>query len=163
TMVPHNFLAETDTADICHSGAWTTKAIAAARRFGKVHVACTSEPAFDHTPAAPVYSASPRYVYYTSNKTVYGTQWASPPPDPAGAARVRRVERHLQPAAAAGASRADLRRRAEEPRAVGHHAGDRAQGLRRDAPARPAAARRLHDLRHRGLDAEHAQHVRYLH
>ena len=23
TMVPHNFLAESDTADFCHSGAWT--------------------------------------------------------------------------------------------------------------------------------------------
>jgi phosphoserine aminotransferase len=79
TMVPHNFLGESDTADICHTGVWTSKAIAEAQRFGKVHVACTSEPAFDTTPQVATYSASPRYVYYTSNETIYGTQWATPP------------------------------------------------------------------------------------
>jgi phosphoserine aminotransferase len=82
TMVPHNFLGEGDTADVCHSGLWTTKAMAEIRRFGKAHVACTSEPAFDATPGPPAYSASPRYVHYTSNETVYGTQWATPPANP---------------------------------------------------------------------------------
>jgi len=82
TMVPHNFLREGETADFCHSGLWTTKAMGEARRFGKVHVACTSEPAFDAVPGNPQYSAAPRYVHYTSNETVYGTQWATPPADP---------------------------------------------------------------------------------
>ncbi len=79
TMVPDNFLGESDTADICHTGVWTSKAITEAKRFGKVHVACTGEPAFDTTPQVVTYSASPRYVYYTSNETIYGTQWAVPP------------------------------------------------------------------------------------
>jgi phosphoserine aminotransferase len=82
TMVPQNFLGEDDTADVCHTGAWTSKAMAAAQRFGKVHVACSGEPAFDATPQVMAYSASPRYVHYTSNETIYGTQWAAPPPDP---------------------------------------------------------------------------------
>lgn len=82
TMVPHNFLRDGETADFCHSGLWTTKAMAEARRFGNVHVACTSEPAFDAIPENPRYSAAPRYVHYTSNETVYGTQWATPPADP---------------------------------------------------------------------------------
>jgi phosphoserine aminotransferase len=82
TMVPENFLTETDTADFCHTGVWTAKAMAAARRSGRVHVACTGEPAFDAVPSQMTYSASPRYVHYASNETVYGTQWASPPTDP---------------------------------------------------------------------------------
>ncbi|HEU4730612.1 MAG TPA: 3-phosphoserine/phosphohydroxythreonine transaminase [Kofleriaceae bacterium] len=82
TMVPQNFLGPSDTADFCHNGIWTTKAIAEARRFGKIHIACSGAPAFDETPRDPRYSASPRYVYYTSNETIYGTQWAEPPPDP---------------------------------------------------------------------------------
>jgi phosphoserine aminotransferase len=82
TMVPENFLGDGETADFCHTGAWTAKAMAAARRFGAVHVACTGEPAFDTTPQVVRYSASPRYVHYTSNETVYGTQWSSPPADP---------------------------------------------------------------------------------
>ena len=82
TMVPQNFLGEHDTADVCHTGVWTGKAIADARRFGNVHVACTGAPAFDATPTQIAYSASPRYVYYTSNETIYGTQWAAPPANP---------------------------------------------------------------------------------
>jgi phosphoserine aminotransferase len=82
TMVPQNFLGENDTADFCHTGAWTKKAMAAAKGFGKIHVACTSEPAFATTPRELSYSVSPRYVHYTSNETVYGTQWAAPPADP---------------------------------------------------------------------------------
>ena len=62
TMVPHNFLGEGDTADVCHSGVWTTKAMTEIRRFGKAHVACTSEPAFDATPGPPVYSARKREI-----------------------------------------------------------------------------------------------------
>jgi phosphoserine aminotransferase len=82
TMVPQNFLVGSGTADFCHSGVWTTRAMAEARRFGKVHVACSGAPAFDATPGDPQYSESPRYVHYTSNETIYGTQWAAPPDNP---------------------------------------------------------------------------------
>jgi phosphoserine aminotransferase len=82
-MVPQSFLGEGETADYCDTGIWSTKAIADARRFGTVHVACTGAPTFDAVPAQPVWSPSPRYVHYTSNETIYGTQWSAPPAAPA--------------------------------------------------------------------------------
>jgi phosphoserine aminotransferase len=54
-----------------------------ARRFGDVHIACSSEA--DHFASVPqtlTWSAQPRYVHYTSNETIYGTQWQAPPPAP---------------------------------------------------------------------------------
>jgi phosphoserine aminotransferase len=85
TMVPLNFLGEAETpgsCDICHTGVWSAKAIVEARRFGTVHLACDGSPAFDAIPPIIRYSASPRYVHYTSNETIYGTQWPAPPPNP---------------------------------------------------------------------------------
>ena len=82
-MVPENFLGAGETADYCDTGVWSGKAIEEARRVGLVHVACTSSPAYDATPATQTWSSSPRYVHYTSNETIYGTQWAAPPRAPA--------------------------------------------------------------------------------
>ena len=82
TMVPQNFLGEAETADVCHTGIWSGKVMAETRRFGQVHVACDGGPAFDAVPTALAYSASPRYVHYTSNETIYGTQWSAPPANP---------------------------------------------------------------------------------
>ena len=82
-MVPQNFLLASETADYCHTGVWSGKAMEEARRCGSVHVACTAEPAFDHIPDRCSWSASPRYVHYTSNETIYGTQWVAPPRAPA--------------------------------------------------------------------------------
>jgi phosphoserine aminotransferase len=82
TMVPQNFLGEAETADFCHTGIWSAKAMEDAQRFGKVHVACTAAPAFDTTPQVQTYSIKPRYVHYTSNETIYGTQWPAPPANP---------------------------------------------------------------------------------
>lgn len=82
-LVPEQFLAPGQTADYCHTGVWSKKAMAEARRYGGVHVACSSEPDFTRTPDAFTWSAAPRYVHYTSNETIYGTRWAAPPPAPA--------------------------------------------------------------------------------
>lgn len=82
-MVPQSFLGANDTADFTHTGVWSGKAIAEAKRYGKVHVACSGEPDFTTTPSSFTWSASPRYVHYTSNETIYGTQWSAPPPAPA--------------------------------------------------------------------------------
>lgn len=79
-LVPQNFLAAGQTADYCHSGVWSGKAMDEARRVGAVHVACSSEgDGFTTTPGPPRWSAAPRYCHYTSNETIYGTQWAEPP------------------------------------------------------------------------------------
>jgi phosphoserine aminotransferase len=82
TLVPQNFLGETETADYCHTGIWSAKAMEDARRFGNVHIACTAGPAFTTIPEVQAYSSAPRYVHYTSNETIYGTQWAAPPANP---------------------------------------------------------------------------------
>ncbi|MGE0549511.1 MAG: 3-phosphoserine/phosphohydroxythreonine transaminase [Kofleriaceae bacterium] len=79
TMVPQSFLAPAQTADYCHTGVWSGKAIDEAKRFGVVHVACTAEPSFSTTPSLIACSENPRYVHYTSNETIYGTQWRQPP------------------------------------------------------------------------------------
>lgn len=83
-LVPQNFLGPGQTADYCHTGIWSAKAIEDAKRYGKVHVACTGEADnFASVPATMTWSASPRYVHYTSNETIYGTEWATPPTAPA--------------------------------------------------------------------------------
>lgn len=81
--VPENFLRPGDTADYCHTGVWSDKAMAEARRVANVHIACSSAPEFSAIPTEFSWSAAPRYAHYTSNETIYGTEWPSPPPAPA--------------------------------------------------------------------------------
>ncbi len=83
-MVPQNFLGAGETVDILHTGVWSGKAIEEARRVGNVHVACDGSGAnFASIPSELSWSKQPRYVHYTSNETIYGTQWAAPPTAPA--------------------------------------------------------------------------------
>jgi phosphoserine aminotransferase len=87
-MVPMNFLGGRDgaSADYCNTGAWSQKAIRDARRYGAVHVACSSEDDdFTHVPTETQWSATPTYVHFTSNETIHGTQWREPPIPPSGA------------------------------------------------------------------------------
>jgi phosphoserine aminotransferase len=80
SLVPENFLASDQTADYCHTGIWSGKAMEDARRVGNVHVACSAEADnFASIPQTVSYSAAPRYVHYTSNETIYGTEWMAPP------------------------------------------------------------------------------------
>jgi phosphoserine aminotransferase len=84
-MLPANFLAEDATADYVNSGSWSKKAIAEAQRFGNVHVAGSSaDTNFDHVPdaAATHWSDAPVYAHYTSNNTIFGTQFREPPSPP---------------------------------------------------------------------------------
>ena len=84
--VPMNLLPAGTTADYCNTGVWSQKAIAEARRFGHVHVACSSEPTrFDHIPgpSETAWSPAPVYAHFTSNNTIYGTQWRREPEAPA--------------------------------------------------------------------------------
>lgn len=83
-MVPENFLGRGATADYCHTGIWSGKAIQEARRVGNVHVACSAEAdRFASVPTQFAWSTTPRYAHYTSNETIYGTQWSTPPVAPA--------------------------------------------------------------------------------
>jgi phosphoserine aminotransferase len=84
-MVPMNFLTPDATADYLITGSWSQKAAAEAGRFGNVHVACSSEDRnFCYIPAECQYSDLPVYVHFTSNNTIYGTQFRNEPEIPAG-------------------------------------------------------------------------------
>lgn len=88
-MVPMNFMppGRTGGADYFNTGYWSQASIEHAKFFGTVHEAASSKPDnYTHIPPATThkYSAAPAYVHYTSNNTIYGTQWHSLPTPPAG-------------------------------------------------------------------------------
>ncbi len=84
-MVPMNFLQTGQTADYLVTGSWSKKAVKEAARFGQVHTVCSSEDRnFCYIPQERSHSESPVYVHYTSNNTIYGTQFADPPECPDG-------------------------------------------------------------------------------
>ena len=88
SMIPMNLLPSERAADYLLTGVWSQKAIKEAKQVGKVHVAATSEATnFDRIPKPDEirYSASPAYVHFTTNNTIYGTQWQSEPTPPADA------------------------------------------------------------------------------
>jgi phosphoserine aminotransferase len=86
SMVPLNLLPKGGTADYLVTGVWSEKAVSEAKKVGAVHEAASSAPKHDSIPAASDinYSASPAYVHYTTNNTIYGTQWKAEPGVPAG-------------------------------------------------------------------------------
>jgi phosphoserine aminotransferase len=86
-MVPMNLLPGGRTADYLVTGVWAEKALQEALKFGLTHVALSGQ-ASKFTRIPPVseiqYSGRPAYVHMTTNNTIYGTQWKSEPPVPAG-------------------------------------------------------------------------------
>lgn len=83
-MLPMNLLSKDQTADYLVTGAWSEKALEEANRYGKTHVACSSEDKnFSYIPKTCSFSENPTYVHYTSNNTIFGTQWSGMPPVPA--------------------------------------------------------------------------------
>jgi phosphoserine aminotransferase len=86
-MVPMNFLPQGATADYLVTGVWSEKAVVEARKIGAVHEAASSaDRQHSYIPSADAthYSASPAYVHFTSNNTIYGTQWVGEPASPSG-------------------------------------------------------------------------------
>ncbi|MEX2288265.1 MAG: 3-phosphoserine/phosphohydroxythreonine transaminase [Planctomycetaceae bacterium] len=88
-MVPMNLLRPDATADYLVTGSWSEKAVAEAKRFGTVHVAATSKDRnYCYIPRACRYSDSPAYVHFTSNNTIFGTEFSAEPKIPAGSTLV---------------------------------------------------------------------------
>lgn len=86
-MVPMNLLPGGRTADYLITGVWAEKALQEALKFGTTHVALSGQAAkFIRIPPVSEiqYSERPVYVHMTTNNTIYGTQWKSEPPVPAG-------------------------------------------------------------------------------
>ncbi|HZA97140.1 MAG TPA: 3-phosphoserine/phosphohydroxythreonine transaminase [Gemmatimonadales bacterium] len=86
-MVPMNLLRSDRIADYLVTGVWSQKAVKEAKPVGKVHIAASSESTnFDRIPQTSEirYSSNPVYVHITTNNTIFGTQWPTEPPVPAG-------------------------------------------------------------------------------
>lgn len=77
-QVPLNFLREDETADYLNTGRWSVKAMREARPVGTVNEAASSEEAgFSYIPDPKTWqlSSDARYLHFTSNNTVNGTQF----------------------------------------------------------------------------------------
>ncbi len=84
-MVPMNFLTKESTADYLVTGSWSQKAVKEAKRYGNVHVASSSEDRnFCYIPKKSRYTDKPVYVHFTSNNTIFGTEFFTEPEIPAG-------------------------------------------------------------------------------
>lgn len=81
-MAPFNFLNKNRTADYIDTGAWSSKAIKEAKYFGNVNVPFSGkEKNYTHIPGDEELnvSDSPVYVHFTSNNTIFGTQYSTEP------------------------------------------------------------------------------------
>jgi phosphoserine aminotransferase len=82
SMVPMNIMPPKNSADYIVTGAWSKKAVKEAKRAGKVNIAATTEETtFNKIPKQDEIklSGDASYVHFTSNNTIYGTQFKSEP------------------------------------------------------------------------------------
>jgi phosphoserine aminotransferase len=80
SMIPMNFLSADRTADYLVTGAWSEKAVKEAARIGSVHTACSSKDTnYNRIPDVTQFSDRSTYVHFTSNNTIFGTQFRSEP------------------------------------------------------------------------------------
>jgi phosphoserine aminotransferase len=80
SMIPMNLIAPGTIANYIVSGEWAKRAFEEAKKFGQVHLAASSEDKnFSYIPKTISLSKTPCYLHYTSNNTIYGTQFASEP------------------------------------------------------------------------------------
>ncbi len=81
-MIPMNLLGDGKKATYLNTGTWSKKAIKEAKLFGDINVAYSSEEqTFNRVPEQGEYSvaADSEYLYFVSNNTIYGTQFATFP------------------------------------------------------------------------------------
>jgi phosphoserine aminotransferase len=77
-MVPMNLLPAGGSADYIVTGVWSQKAVKEAKRVGGVKIAATTEAEkFSRVPKQSELTLDPgaAYVHYTTNNTIYGTEW----------------------------------------------------------------------------------------
>lgn len=81
-MVPLNLFSEKRKADYIHTGQWSKKAIAEAKRYGEIRVVASSEDkTFNYIPEIrpDMFDPDADYVHITTNNTIYGTAFHEPP------------------------------------------------------------------------------------
>ena len=78
SMVPMNLLPKDGSADYIVSGVWAQKAVKEAKRVGAVKIAASTEAEnFQRVPKQNELTLDPSaaYVHYTTNNTIFGTQF----------------------------------------------------------------------------------------
>ncbi len=86
-MLPQNLRPSGASADYVLTGAWSQAALKEARKGGQARVAGSSESErFARIPGQAELDLDPRaaYLHFTSNNTIYGTEWTREPEPPAG-------------------------------------------------------------------------------
>jgi len=81
-MVPLNLFGIAPRADFVHTGTWSKKAIAEARRYGTVRTVASSEDKnFSYIPKLDksMFDTSAAYVHITTNNTIEGTRYRALP------------------------------------------------------------------------------------
>ena len=81
-MVPLNLMKKNKKADFVHTGQWTKKAIAEAKKFGEVNIVASSEE--DNFTCIPkldpaTFSKDADYFHIATNNTIYGTAYKDMP------------------------------------------------------------------------------------
>lgn len=82
SMVPLNLMPPKNKADYIVTGSWAKKAVKEAKRVGTVNIAASTESEnFVRIPKQSELKLDPdaSYVHFTSNNTIYGTQWKTEP------------------------------------------------------------------------------------
>jgi len=76
-----NYLPERGNASYIDTGAWSSKAIKEAAAIGKVQVIASSKDQnYSYIPVDYAIPSDTQYVHFTSNNTIYGTQFHQLPP-----------------------------------------------------------------------------------
>jgi phosphoserine aminotransferase len=82
SMVPLNLMPPKNKADYIITGSWSKKALKEAKRVGATSIAATTESEnFTRIPKQEELKLDPdaSYVHFTSNNTIYGTEWNNEP------------------------------------------------------------------------------------
>ncbi len=82
SMTALNLMPPKNKADYIITGSWSKKAMKEAKRVGTVNVAASTETeVFNRIPKQSELKLDPEasYVHFTSNNTIYGTEWHSEP------------------------------------------------------------------------------------
>ena len=82
SMVPLNLMPPKNKADYIITGSWSKKALKEAKRVGAINIVATTESEnFSRIPKQEELKLDPdaSYVHFTSNNTIYGTEWHKEP------------------------------------------------------------------------------------
>ena len=82
SMVPLNLMPPKNKADYIVTGSWAEKAVKEGKRVGTVNIAATTKSEnYTRIPSQSELKLDPdaAYVHFTSNNTIYGTEWRNEP------------------------------------------------------------------------------------